>query len=85
MTKNEIKRMLRDVQEKASRLQGELEELQETLRDEADSMEPYEGKDDLTEAQEQKQDWLNSWADSLEGLTGSLEDLSCADVDEEGF
>ena len=60
--------MLREVYDKVDTIKMLLEE-------ESEGIEPYEGKDDLTEAQNQRQEWLDDTAsicqEFLDGLDGT--------------
>ena len=48
MTKTQIKKVLQSLIEKVEDIKNELEDLQMEVEDTIDSIEPYEGKDELT-------------------------------------
>lgn len=80
ITKTQIKSKLKDLFERISTIRMELEELQSDVEMERDDIEPYEGKDDLTEAQEERQEWLDNTAHTIEEMVNSLqeaEDKEC--------
>lgn len=51
----------------------ELEELQNEVEETRDNIEPYDGKDDLTEKQQERCDWLDEVVDSLDSAKSELE------------
>lgn len=67
-SKTQFIKMLREVYDKVDTIKMLLEE-------ESEGIEPYEGKDDLTEAQNQRQEWLDDTAsicqEFLDGLDGT--------------
>lgn len=67
-SKTQFIKMLREVYDKVDTIKMLLEE-------ESEGIEPYEGKDDLTEAQSQRQEWLDDAAsicqEFLDGLDGT--------------
>ena len=82
LTRTQIKKRLKELWDK-----GELGELEsaidtaiETIDDvindvenERDNIEPYEGKDDLTDKQQERYDWLDNLLDDLNSLKDDLE------------
>lgn len=58
---------------KFAEAKDELESLKDEVRDEADNIEPYDGKDDLTPQQEERQEWLNETADALDSIYDEIE------------
>ena len=52
----------------------EFEELQSDLETEAGDIEPYEGRYDLTELQQQRQEWLEATASTIEETVMSLQE-----------
>lgn len=72
-TKTQFEKRIEDLKEKISGLKEELgevqdalEELQGDLESESSDIEPYEGKSDLTPAQEERQEWLDNAAATIE-------------------
>lgn len=75
ITKSQIKRRAEKIAEKLEELETMIRELQEETQNEADSIEPYEGKDDLTTQQEERAAWLEEAADNLETQADNLADI----------
>ena len=63
-----INEELRDVQEEVRDFISEVEEVR-------DSIEPYEGKCELTPAQEERQEWCDE-------LISKLEEVTCMDIED---
>ena len=81
-SKTQFKKRANNIKERLETIQNELEELQNDLEWERDDIEPYEGKDDLTDQQEERQDWLDDSArevgyaiDSVQEAISYLEEL----------
>lgn len=57
----------------------EIRDLMSDLRDEAEEtlneIEPYEGKDDLTPAQEERQDWFDSQREALDNAIDDIDNI----------
>lgn len=66
MTKTQAIKAAEKLAEKLADLISELEDLQNEVQEQADSIEPYEGKDDLTSQQEERQEWFSDSADTLQ-------------------
>jgi chromosome segregation ATPase len=75
ITKTQIKKRLEELSIKLEDLQGDIEELNDEVNDEVNDIEPYEGKDDLTPDQEERQEWLEDLSSSLDDVISSLEDV----------
>lgn len=67
MTKTQVKRQMEKIKEMVENLRMEVEET-------IDSIEPYEGKDDLTEAQEERLEWFEEVQELLENMEYDLDD-----------
>lgn len=67
MNKREIKKELENIADEVKALADEVEA-------ERDLIEPYEGKDDLTEQQEERYDWLDDLCVYLYDLANELRD-----------
>ena len=52
-----------------------LEELQSDTEMELDDIEPYDGKDDLTPAQEERSEYLQETADTMQEQLDALDDI----------
>lgn len=72
-TKTQLKKMVKDLMEELQGLLSKVEELKELFEEEAMDIEPYGDADSLTEAQEEKQDWLNESASTLDDAFDTLE------------
>ena len=75
LTKNQIRARLKKIAELLEQGRDLLEELQSDTQQEADNVEPYEGKDDITPAQEERAEYLQDTADQLETITDDLADI----------
>lgn len=75
LTKNQIRARLKKLVEILEDVRYELEMLQSDTQEEADNIEPYEGKDELTEQQEERADYLQETADNLETQADNLADI----------
>lgn len=76
MTKNQWKRRLGELAEKCRALYSELEEAKDDLSADYDDIEPYEGRDELTPQQEERQEWLDNLASEIDDGMSSLEYLA---------
>lgn len=73
-TKTQFKKRIEELKEKISSLRMELEDLQSDLESESGDIEPYEGKDDLTPKQEERQEWLDNTAYQVEEAVNGLQE-----------
>lgn len=67
MTKTQIKKRLETIL-------NYIQDLHEDVEEARDSIEPYEGKEDLTDQQEERYEWLDELASQLEDAYSSLEE-----------
>ena len=81
LTKTQIKAKVKNLIEQISTIRMELEELQSDVEMERDDIEPYEGKDDLTEAQEERQEWLDNAASQIEEMVMNLQEAEDKECD----
>lgn len=81
LTKTQIKAKVKNLVEQISTIRMELEELQSDVEMERDDIEPYEGKDDLTEAQEERQEWLDNAASQIEEMVMNLQEVEDKECD----
>jgi len=75
LTRNQIKARVKKLVEILEDVRCELEMLQSDTQEECDNIEPYEGKDELTEQQEERADYLQETADNLETQADNLADI----------
>lgn len=73
ITKKQVKKQAQDLQDKMYDIQYYLELLRGEIEEEIDSIEPYENRDDLTEQQEERKEWLEMAIDSLNYAIDNLE------------
>lgn len=73
MTKTQIKKLLQKTLDKIDVLIIELDEAENEATETADSIEPYEGKDDLTPQQEERQEWFENLASVLTDAKDGLD------------
>lgn len=81
LNKTQIKAKVKNLVEQISTIRMELEDLQSDVEMERDDIEPYEGKDDLTEAQEERQEWLDNAASQIEEMVMSLQEAEDRESD----
>lgn len=75
MTKTQAKKRFNELLEKFEDLQAEIFDFKAECETTAEEIEPYESKDDLTEAQQERQEWF-------ENLAGNLEDITDFDMED---
>lgn len=68
MTKTQVRAALKPLLEKLGDLRAELDDLKCEVKETAEGIEPYEGKDELTDAQTERQEWMEDVASELEDL-----------------
>lgn len=73
-TKTQFKKRIDGLKEQLSNLRLEFEDLQSDLESESSDIEPYEGKNELTALQEQRQEWLDNSASTIEDTVNSLQE-----------
>lgn len=86
MTKTQVRKAVRELTEKLGDLRATLDDLlceasslQDEVQDTIDNIEPYEGYNDLTPEQEERQEWLENVVSALEELANvGTDDLSYA-------
>jgi hypothetical protein len=78
MTKTQAKKQLKSIIKILDELRPDLEDLQYEAADTAESIEPYEGFYDLTEDQQERQEWFDDLASSLQSIIEAIED-ACLD------
>lgn len=67
MTRTTIKKRLETILDQLLELQQDVEETR-------DEIEPYEGKDDLTDQQQERYDWLDELASTIDDAYSNLYD-----------
>lgn len=75
MTKTQIKSTLKSIIEMLNEAQDELDTLAYDVEDTRDSIEPYENRDELTEAQEERIEWLDETLDTITEQADALTEL----------
>ncbi len=83
LTKTQIKKRMKPLLEKLESIRDELEELKNDVEEESSNIEPYEGKDELTEAQEARQEWLDGIVDEINYITEVIDATELRDYMEE--
>ena len=78
ITKNQIRKRAQDIADKLQELQELVQDLQEETSAEADGIEPYENKNELTPQQEERLGWLQDVADQLENAADNLQEAADA-------
>lgn len=62
MTKTQVKSKLRKLLEQLGDIRAELEDLQYEVEETKDSIEPYEGCNELSAEQEERQEWFEQFS-----------------------
>lgn len=73
-TKKQFKKRIEELKEKLQDLRLEFEDLQSDLETESGDIEPYEGRNDLTSLQMERQEWLDNTASTIEETVSRLQD-----------
>ena len=73
LTKTQIKKRVKTLLEKLESIKEELTELKDDVENESYNIEPYEGKNELTKFQEQRQEWLDSVSEALGSLIDGMD------------
>lgn len=81
MTKNEAKKWIREILEKVAELRETADDLNNEAEYTYDEIEPYEGRDELTPAQEERQEWFRELTDKLSDAVSSLDTIE-SDLEE---
>ena len=81
MTKNEAKKWIREILEKVAELRETADDLNNEAEYTCDEIEPYEGRDELTPAQEERQEWFRELTDKLSDAVSSLDTIE-SDLEE---
>lgn len=74
MNKREAKARIKKLLETLGNFKDEVDELRSDAEYERDETEPYEGRSELTPKQEEKQEWFDSLANTLQDLFDSVEE-----------
>ena len=80
MTKSEAKKSIRALLEKVAELREAVEDINADVEDTYNEIEPYEGRDELTPAQEDRQEWFSELNDKLNDASSLLETID-SDLD----
>lgn len=75
ITKNQIRSQLKKILELLEQASDKLADLQNDTSEEVDNIEPYEGKEELTPQQEERQEELQEIADQLDEQISNLDDI----------
>ena len=74
MTRTQVKSRIKKLLEQLDEIQVELEDLQSEVEETKDEIEPYEGYNDLTPEQEERQEWLEEVYDALQTAIDNVQD-----------
>lgn len=78
MTKTQARKQLRAIIETLDELRPDLEDLKSEAEETSESIEPYGDADELTEAQQERQDWFDDLASNLQDIIDAIES-ACLD------
>jgi len=81
MNKKELKKQLGIVTAKIADIKEELEGIRDEAQETCDSIEPYENRNDLTQQQQERQEWFENAISMIEEHMDALE--SAADAMQE--
>lgn len=73
ITKTQIRKRIEKLIEQLNDLQLEVQELKDEVENEANDIEPYGDRDELTEAQEERQQWLEDAVGQLDEADSNIE------------
>ena len=73
LTKTQARKRIAQLREKLSDLRLEFEELQSDLEMESSDICEYEGRNELTELQQERQEWLDNTVNSLQEAEDNLD------------
>lgn len=73
LNKTQIKKKVGELLEKLEVIKSELEDLQMDVDVESVNIEPYEDKDELTQKQQERQDWLDNVSYALGELIDNMD------------
>ena len=74
LTKTQAKKRIAELREKLSDLRLEFEDLKSDLEMESSDICEYEGRIELTELQQERQEWLDNTASTIEETVMSLQE-----------
>lgn len=74
MTKTQIRSQLRKLLERLSLIKDDLQDLENEVEETRDNIEPYGDAYELTEAQEEKQEWCDDLAYEMQNLVDNIEE-----------
>jgi len=75
ITKTQVKKRVEKLVALLEDIKDQIGDLLMEVEDEVDNIEPYEGKDDLTPQQEERQEWFEEKRDTLEEQHCNLEEI----------
>ena len=74
LTKTQARKRIAELKEKLSDLRLEFEDLKSDLEMESSDICEYEGRSELTELQQERQEWLDTTASTIDDTINSLQD-----------
>ena len=75
MTRTQIKKELASIIELLNEAQERLDNLSYDVEEERDGIEPYENRNELTEQQEERYNWLDEAFDTISDKANDLTDI----------
>lgn len=73
-SKNQLFKRAEALRDQLNSLKDLFEELADDIESESSDIEPYEGCNDLSQAQEDYQNWLDETAESIRNAIGEMEE-----------
>ena len=74
MTKKQAKARIREILESIGNVKDLIEDLKNDAEETSEAIEPYDGKNDLNEAQQERQEWFEELATTLGDLFDNIEE-----------
>lgn len=78
MTKTQARKQLKSIIEVLDELRPDLEDLKSEAEETSENIEPYGDADELTEAQQERQEWFEDLASNLQDIIDAIES-ACLD------
>lgn len=79
LNKKDIKKRVSEMLDKLNDIKTELEELASDVENESENIEPYEGRNELTIQQQERQEWLDECQEALESAVSDIENIDLSE------
>lgn len=75
MTKTQIRAIVDKIKDELFNAGWKIKDLQSDVEEESENIEPYEGRNELTPQQEERQEWLENASETLEQAINDFDEL----------